>query len=242
MKQATVSLQENGKQKVYSVNRLIAQAFIPNPENKPYVSYLDGNPANNHVDNLSWTTKDEQVAKAKRTLKKKKRSCSICGAPTLSDDGICTSCKQIEKMEEARKQNKINTLEEIRKEFKAVNPADLTYLQRQTVEMRLQGMTYEEIGSVMGCSRQCVDQRLKAVLERSEKIRTPGKCTRKAYMSAQNKLSKKRNLLMYLTGEEEITRMEIQELEQIIVKYEEMYPQEKKMDPSGSRREGSRTK
>lgn len=50
----SVQLYKNGKGKMYSVHRLVAQAFIPNPLNLPQVNHKDENPSNNHVDNLEW--------------------------------------------------------------------------------------------------------------------------------------------------------------------------------------------
>ena len=44
----------NGKQ--YSIHRLVAEAYIPNPENKPCVCHKDNNPLNNRVSNLYWGT------------------------------------------------------------------------------------------------------------------------------------------------------------------------------------------
>lgn len=54
----------NNKHTNLWVHRLVAEAFIPNPENKPFVLHKDNNPLNNHKDNLCWGTQSENIQQA----------------------------------------------------------------------------------------------------------------------------------------------------------------------------------
>ena len=54
-----VSLSKNGKVKRFQVHRLVAQAFIPNPDCKLCVNHLDNNGENNTLTNLEWATHSE---------------------------------------------------------------------------------------------------------------------------------------------------------------------------------------
>lgn len=54
-----VGLCKNGIVRQYTVHRLVGEAFIPNPENKPEIDHINGDRQDNRVENLRWATKKE---------------------------------------------------------------------------------------------------------------------------------------------------------------------------------------
>lgn len=54
-----VGLTKNNKRKYFQIHRLVSQAFIDNPDNKPQVNHKDSDKSNNCVTNLEWVTSSE---------------------------------------------------------------------------------------------------------------------------------------------------------------------------------------
>lgn len=83
-----VQLSINGVRRNYPVHRLVARAFIPNPENKPYVNHKDGNKQNNCVENLEWVTARENDNHARATGLKEQ--CKPIKAVSVDDKDTMT--------------------------------------------------------------------------------------------------------------------------------------------------------
>jgi hypothetical protein len=61
-----VSLALKDVYKMYKIHRLVAMAFIDNPENKPCVDHIDRDRSNNSITNLRWATKKENMHNKKQ--------------------------------------------------------------------------------------------------------------------------------------------------------------------------------
>lgn len=70
-----------GKRKDFKAHRLVAEYFIDNPNDYPIVNHIDGNKANNHIENLEWCTYSQNNIHAyKNGLNtSKKKQCTING-------------------------------------------------------------------------------------------------------------------------------------------------------------------
>lgn len=72
-----VRVMQDGKAKTMHVHRLVAEAFIPNPENKPQVNHIDFNRKNNSVNNLEWVTGRENCSHSSMNYSKAKKGKTI---------------------------------------------------------------------------------------------------------------------------------------------------------------------
>lgn len=87
------------------VHRLVAKAFIPNPDNKQAVNHVDGNRQNNRIENLEWVTPKENVIHSFRFVSR--RVCKEVPKKTILTD---FQISQIDKLRETYTVNQIAKL------------------------------------------------------------------------------------------------------------------------------------
>jgi len=95
---AQVILCGNKTEKRFSVHRLIAMAYIPNPENKPQVNHIDGVKINNKPENLEWCTQSENMRHAYRTGLQKPsdiQKSAVSKYMKTRVGELCSSCRKI---------------------------------------------------------------------------------------------------------------------------------------------------
>ena len=89
-----VSLCKNSKQKWFMIHRLVAQAFIPNPTNLPFINHKDENPHNNVVDNIEWCTRLYNINYGTRTARTSKPVIAENDVETLRFPSINEAMRQ----------------------------------------------------------------------------------------------------------------------------------------------------
>ena len=119
-----------GKTKLFRVHRLVAETFIPNPNNLPCVNHKDGNKLNNSVKNLEWCTHSENMIHAYQTGLEQPRCGEQHHAHKLTEDAV----KYIKQLYVKRD-----------KEFGAVALAKKFNVDRTTIHDIVRGKTWGEV-------------------------------------------------------------------------------------------------
>ena len=150
------------KQRHFYLHPLVAEAYIPNPNNLPQINHIDGDPSNNYFSNLEWCTAKQNIQHAYKTgltptNKNNGVSCPECGEPHSRLNGeLCWFCKRKLKNKENRIAAINSTLTDVGKQF--LSSRDQTIL-----DMRVSGATLQEIGDKFGFSREYIRQRLSRI-------------------------------------------------------------------------------
>ena len=86
-----ICLCNDGKPKRYNVHRLVAETYLPNPDNLPQVNHIDEDKTNNNVDNLEWSTSqyNNEYSKAKSYIVEK-----VSTGERQTVFNLCAFCRQ----------------------------------------------------------------------------------------------------------------------------------------------------
>lgn len=81
-----VSLFKNKKRKEFLIHRLVAEAFIPNPDNKEIINHKDGNKRNNNLKNIEWCNYKDNLQHAyDNKLNKREKTIKITNKATKQE-------------------------------------------------------------------------------------------------------------------------------------------------------------
>lgn len=95
-----VNLSKKGKVKITMVHRIVAELFIPNPNNLPIVNHIDGNKSNPDISNLEWVTfSDNSYHAFAHGLAKISDKCKKAVSQIAAKNGAKTTSKSVDRLD-----------------------------------------------------------------------------------------------------------------------------------------------
>ena len=131
-----VCVQINNKQKMFAVHRLVATAFISNPNNLPQINHIDGNKDNNCVENLEWCTNKYNVLHAHETglnwtEKHRKRSSLECNFRKLTIEQVSYIRDTFKNIDCSIRGNKMKFCREMMQKFNLKSPNTILWILKE---------------------------------------------------------------------------------------------------------------
>ena len=131
-----VPLRNRDNRKKFKVHRLVAEAFIPNPDNLPQINHIDGNKDNNKVENLEWCTNKYNVLHAHETglnwtEKHRKRSSLECNFRKLTIEQVSYIREAFKNIDCSIRGNKMKFCREMIQKFNLKSPHTILWILKE---------------------------------------------------------------------------------------------------------------
>ena len=164
-----ITVKANNKQKTLYVHRIVAETFIPNPNNYPCVNHIDNNKQNNAVENLEWFSFKENTNSASYKQNAfKKYVCSCCGKEVFDlgrNNTVCSSCKEKQKQKEISKQAKDKKIQERKALIKKALENNFSYYyyysHKKVFDKWQKGLSARQIAKKENCTHQNISMLIK---------------------------------------------------------------------------------
>lgn len=160
---------KEGKKGCLCVHRLIAEAFLPNPEQKKFVLFKNGNPREFGVNNLVWDNGRLLHKRKMDKLLQNQNECLTCGK-TLDKKSGCTPCRIKEIEEQKALRSRLRKLKKIRNDLAAISIDNLNYEYKKIITMRRAGKSLTEIGKEVSKSSEEVRQIIESIKKDQRKM------------------------------------------------------------------------